>query len=88
MKKISEYLFFGALGGSSYHAIEVLYRGYSHWSMFLLGAVSMDFFLKQGLWTHWKDPLWMQVVRGSLFVISGEFTFGILMKLNWSACEP
>lgn len=31
-------IFMGALGGSLYYCIELLYRGHSHWSMFLLGG--------------------------------------------------
>lgn len=86
MKKISEYLFLGALGGTIYHTIEVLFRGYSHWSMFLLGGLSMDFFLQQGLWIRWKDRLWKQVLRGSVFVASGEFVTGIIVNkiLRWN----
>ena len=37
MKKLSEYLFMGALGGTLYYMIEIIFRGYSHWSMFFVG---------------------------------------------------
>ena len=32
MKKLSEYLFMGALGGTLYYMIEIIFRGYSHWA--------------------------------------------------------
>lgn len=41
---------------------------------------------QQGVWTKWEDPLWMQVVRCSIFVTAGEFITGIIvnkwLKLN------
>ena len=46
MKKLSEYLFMGALGGTLYYMIEIIFRGYSHWSMFLLGGICFIFFNK------------------------------------------
>ena len=89
MRKISEYLFLGALGGSIYHAIEILFRGYSHWSMFLLAGISMDFFVQQGKWTHWKDPLWKQLFRCITFVVSGEFITGIVVNkiMRWNVWD-
>ncbi len=41
MKKwnyIWQNLFMASFGGAMYYCIEILYRGYSHWSMFLLGG--------------------------------------------------
>ena len=89
MKKISELLFFGALGGCIYHTIEILFRGYSHWSMFLLGGCSMDFFLQQGKWIRWKDKMWKQLLRAMVFVISGEFFTGIIVNkwMNWNVWD-
>ena len=43
-KKISKYLFLGCLGGSIYYGLEILFRGFSHWSMFVLGGICFLFF--------------------------------------------
>ena len=51
MKKWSENLFLWALGGSLYYGFEVFFRGFSHWSMFVLGGICLLFCAKQGLWT-------------------------------------
>ena len=67
MKRISEYLFCWALGGTLYYAVELLFRGYSHWSMFLLGGFCFLFFAWQGLQGGWKTPLWKQVLRCTIF---------------------
>ena len=44
VKRLSEYLFLGTLGGTLYYTFEVIFRGYSHWSMFLLGGLCLTFF--------------------------------------------
>ena len=43
MKRISEYFFIWALGGILYYTIEVTFRGFSHWSMFVLGGFCLLF---------------------------------------------
>lgn len=39
MRQFSKYSFLFLLGGLLYYAIEVLYRGYSHPSMYILGGI-------------------------------------------------
>ncbi len=80
MKKLSEYLFFGALGGCLYYSFEMLFRGFSHWTMFILGGICLDFFFLQGQMLLWKDPLWKQIFRGSIFVTALEFITGIIVN--------
>ena len=53
MKKISEYLFLWGIGGWIYYTLEILFRGFSHWSMFVLGGICMMFFSYQGQQVHW-----------------------------------
>ena len=43
MRKISKYLFFWALGGALYYTFEILFRGFSHWSMYVLGGICFVF---------------------------------------------
>lgn len=38
-KIILKYLFLGTVGGAIYFLLEIFWRGYSHFSMFLLGGV-------------------------------------------------
>ncbi len=89
MKKVSEYLFLWTLGGTIYYTFEVLFRGFSHWSMFTLGGMCLVFFGQQGLWVGWEDPLWVQVVRCVLFVAAGEFITGIIVNkwLQWNVWD-
>ena len=57
LKNISEYLVLWAVGGCIYYGIEVLFRGFSHISMFMLGGLCMQFFTWQGRLTEWQDAL-------------------------------
>ena len=86
MKKLSEYLFLWAVGGCIYYGAELLFRGFSHWTMFVLGGICLVFFAVQGRLVHWEDPLWRQVLRCLLFVISMEFITGIILN-KWLRLE-
>ena len=63
MKKISEYSFLWAVGGCLYYGFEILFRGFSHWTMFVLGGICLMFFAMQGRMVRWQDPFWRQIVR-------------------------
>jgi hypothetical protein len=39
LKSIVKYLFLFLVGGSAYVGTELLYRGYSHWTMFIVGGL-------------------------------------------------
>ena len=79
-KRLSEYLFIWALGGSLYYTFELVFRGFSHWSMFVLGGICMVFFTVQGQMLHWQDPLWRQILRGTIFITVMEFITGIIVN--------
>ena len=79
-KKITEYTFIWALGGSLYYNFEILFRGFSHISMFILGGICMVFFTLQGKMSDWKESLWKQVLRCSIFVTASEFITGLIVN--------
>ena len=67
LEKVSEYLFLWALGGTIYYEFEMIFRGFSHWSMFVLGGICLCFIAWQGKMVHWRDALWRQTVRCVIF---------------------
>jgi len=79
-KKTSEYIFIWALGGSVYYLLEIAFRGFSHWSMFILGGLALCFCTFQGQSMAWAEPLWIQVFRSVLFITALEFTTGIIVN--------
>lgn len=77
-KRVSEVVFLMAAGGSLYYLIEIGFRGYSHWTMFVLGGLALTFCSFQGEVMHWSEPLWLQIFRAVLFLTSLEFITGII----------
>ena len=80
MKKIGKYVFLWAFGGCLYYNFEILFRGFSHWSMFVLGGICFLFVTLQGQMVHWQDPLWRQIFRCTVFVTAMEFITGIIVN--------
>lgn len=89
MKRISEYIFMWALGGTLYYTFEVFFRGFSHWTMFVLGGICAVFCVWQGMMLKWKEPLWIQIARCTIFVVAGEFITGIVVNkwLGWQVWD-
>lgn len=80
MRKVSEYIFLWALGGSVYYMLEMGFRGFSHWSMFVVGGLALCFCTFQGEATGWREAMWIQVLRSVVFVTALEFTTGIVVN--------
>ena len=76
-KRVSEIVFLMAAGGSIYYLIEIGFRGYSHWTMFVLGGLALTFCSFQGEVMRWSEPMWLQIVRAVLFLTSLEFATAI-----------
>ena len=81
MNKLLKYYTLGTLGGLIYVFIELLWRGYSHWSMFLLGGIC---FIALGLINEvipWEMPLAAQMFVGCVIITSLEFITGCIVNL-------
>lgn len=75
-----------ALGGVLYGGLELLWRGYTHWTMLLLAAllcVPLDI---ANEYIPWELPLWMQAVIGGLTVTAAELAAGVVLNL-WLRLE-
>lgn len=72
------------LGGMFYCGVELLWRGWTHGSMFLLGAVCV--YLVGSLDRRWHLPVLAQMLLGAVIVTFCEFWTGVLvnevMQLN------
>ena len=89
MKRVSQYLFLWTLGGVLYYSFEIMFRGFSHWSMFVLGGLCFLFFYVQGRETKWLDPMWIQVIRCTIFVVACEFITGVIVNkwMGWAVWD-
>lgn len=79
-RRVSECLLLWTLGGCIYYFLEITFRGFSHWSMFVLGGLVLVFCAFQGLAAEWREGLWIQVLRGVAVVASLEFATGIIVN--------
>ena len=78
MNKLILFLF----GGLSYFIIEILWRGYSHWSMFLLGGLC---FLLIGLLNErlmQNTPIIPQALIGAFIITALEFIAGCILNIH------
>lgn len=93
LKKLSKlllkYLFLLIVGGTTYVGIELLWRGYSHWSMFFLGGLC---FICCGLLNEilpWDMVLSKQMLLGAIIITTLEFITGCIvnLKLGWNVWD-
>ncbi|MCM1124513.1 MAG: hypothetical protein NC416_18210 [Eubacterium sp.] len=75
------------IGGGLYTWIETLWRGYSHWTMFLLGGLC---FVIMGLLNEYKIPwhwcLLRQSIVSAVIITVFEFVTGCIvnLRLGWN----
>lgn len=69
------------VGGLIYYGIEVAWRGYSHWTMALVGGVC--FILVGGIneFFPWTMPLALQGLIGSAIVTAVELIAGLVLNV-------
>ncbi len=88
MKKYKKYAIITLIGGIYYFLLEVLWRGYSHWTMIITGGlcallvyVINDYFN--------KVPLFIRCFFGSLIITAAEFVVGIAVNiwLDWNVWD-
>ena len=89
MNKLLKYYTLGTLGGTVYVFIELMWRGYSHWSMFLLGGIC---FIALGLINEvipWEMPLTAQMFIGCVIITVLEFITGCIVNLwlGWNVWD-
>ena len=76
-------------GGAFYIVIELLWRGYSHWTMFFLGGLC---FVAVGLLNEllpWNTPFPIQMILGSGIVTTLEMLVGLIVNvhLGWAVWD-
>ncbi len=80
MKKAFEYLLIFSLGATIYTVIELIWRGYSHWTMALTGGLCFSF-IYSGECKFYKEPRWKRCVAGSLFISLCELIVGFFVNI-------
>ena len=81
LKQISKYSFLFDVGGLLYILIELIWRGYSHWTMFVLGGICFIFLGLINEVLPWQMPLWQQILIGAVVITVLEFLTGCIVNL-------
>lgn len=88
MKYFAKYLVLLLIGGSIYYMIEVLARGFSHWTMFLVGGIC---FILVGIINEitTKMPLVRQMLLSAIIITVIEFVSGCILNLwlGWNVWD-
>lgn len=81
MKQLSKNLGLFAVGGLIYYLIEIMWRGYSHMSMFVLGGIC---FILIGLineYLSFDTTLWKQQLIATVIVTAIELVAGVMLNV-------
>lgn len=76
------------IGGALYAGIEILWRGYTHWTMIILGGIC---FVLIGLLDEVQchPPLLLQMLQGAILVTTLELIAGMIVNvwLGWNVWD-
>ena len=69
-----------SVGAIGYGLLEILWRGYTHWSMLVAGGICFSAFTKIGNKMK-KASLLVRGLTGGLFITLIEFIFGVIFNI-------
>ena len=86
---MGQYVVLFVMGGLVYMSLEILWRGYTHWTMGVLGGIC---FICLGLINEllsWETPLVLQMLIGSTIITILEFITGCIVNiwLGWNVWD-
>ena len=85
IEKVNEYSMVYTMGSLGYSIIEIIWRGFTHWSMAITGGICfLCLYLLNIRFVHWK--LWKKCLLGCSIITGIEFIVGYIvnriMQLN------
>ena len=89
IKLIIKYVVLFVMGGLIYMSLEILWRGYTHWTMGMLGGIC---FICLGLINEllsWETPLVLQMLVGGTIITVLELITGCIVNLwlGWNVWD-
>ncbi len=84
-----KYLFLFLVGGFTYFYIEILFRGYSHFSMIICGGLAFILCGAINQLMHFRISLASQMILSSIIITGLEFVTGYLVniRLHWNVWD-
>lgn len=83
MKKFIKYLTLFIVGAVIYTSIEIMWRGFTHWSMAIAGGLSLIFLYTLNIKFSYL-PLVLRCIFGSYIITLIEFVTGCLVNLTYN----
>ncbi len=80
-KRLNPWILLFFLGFILYPTLEILYRGYSHPSMALLGGICLVLIRLVDLWGGRLRPVW-KALLSAVIITQLEFIFGVVLNLG------
>lgn len=89
MRKVYECLSLGIIYGFIYNIIEILYRGYSHWTMWILAGIIGIFIGLYNDTIEYSVPIEVQAIYGMAIATSLEYFCGCIvnLQLGWKVWD-
>ena len=89
MKQILKQIFLYVIGGLIYLLIEVLFRGHTHWTMFIVGGLCFALIGLLNEYPNFRLSLIYQGILGSIIITVIEFISGIIINiiLKWNVWD-
>jgi uncharacterized membrane protein len=69
------------IGGLIYALIEIMWRGYTHWTMAIAGGLSFVIIGGINEYFTWDMSLMLQGVIGSIIITAIELVFGLILNV-------
>lgn len=87
--RLFKYLFLWLIGGLIYYSIEILWRGYSHPSMMMLGGICFVVVGSLNNYFTWERALISQMVISAVVITVLELITGLIVNkyLNWGVWD-
>ena len=82
---VYKYLFLFLIGGFSYFYLEILFRGFSHFSMIICGGLAFIFCGLINQLMHFNISLVTQMILSAIIITGLEFITGYIVniKMGW-----
>lgn len=89
MKQILKQIFLYIIGGLIYLLIEILFRGHTHWTMFIIGGLCFTLIGLLNECPNLRLSLISQGVLGSIIITTLEFISGVVINiiLKWNVWD-
>lgn len=81
LKIVFKYAILFVVGGMAYCGIELLWRGRTHWTMFIVGGICFLFCGSINEFFSWDLALWKQMLICAVGVTGIEFLSGIIINI-------